>query len=347
MAKKKQKSKANSSFAKTLKIIFLFLLLFGIGLLVYLNIYESKEQISETKEIKTQKEIQKPKPQTIVNAINNYKNEKSIDKEKNLNQNFSDIFANMDLEKNDDNCKVTSVTCFDTKETSAFGSLASATNIKAKLAIIIDDVATKEQSEEIKKIIKNGKKITPSFFPNTNNHPDTNKYSKEFKSFMIHLPLRALKFNKEEPLTLTPNDSYQVIENRIKNIKIAFPNLKYLNNHTGSLFSEDENAMRNLFKALKKYDLIFVDSRTSANTKAPTIAKEFNQFYIHRNVFLDNSQDLNDIRKKLDEAVEFALKHKRAIAIAHPHKNSLKAISEYNFSKVELVYIDDIYNDYK
>lgn len=164
---------------------------------------------------------------------------------------------------------------------------------------------------------------------------------------MIHLPLRAVSFSKEEPLTLTPKDDYKNIENRIKNIKIAFPNLKFLNNHTGSAFTSDEDAMRRLFKALKKYDLIFVDSRTIASTKAPELSKEFKQNYIHRNIFLDNSQNITDINKKLDEAVQFALKNKRAIAIAHPHKNSLKAISEYDFSKVELVYIDDIYNDYK
>lgn len=345
MAKKKQKSKANSSFATYLKIIFAFLIIIGIGLLTYLNLNENKEtnKSLKTEIIKTTKP--KNDEKNIVNA--SYKAPKNQNEEKNLKQEFSEIFANLDINKNDDNCKITSVNCFETKEHSAFGKDTKATNIKAKLAIIIDDVATRQESDEIKAIIKSGKKITPSFFPNTNNHPNTNDFAKEFSHYMIHLPLRAVSFSKEEPLTLTPQDDYKNIENRIKNIKIAFPNLKFLNNHTGSAFTSDEDAMRRLFKALKKYDLIFVDSRTIASTKAPILAKEFKQNYIHRNIFLDNSQNLADINKKLDEAVQFALKNKRAIAIAHPHKNSLKAISEYDFSKVELVYIDDIYNDYK
>lgn len=348
MAKKKPKNKAsNSSLTSFFKTTSLILFLISVCFIGYLFFYENKEiKNTEINSTAKPKEIQVKQEKTIINAINSY------NKDKNLNKNFNDIFKEIEINK-DKECRVDKPNCLPTKEISAFGDNVKAIKIseeiteKPKLAIIIDDVATKSESDTILQIIKKGKNITPSFFPNTSNHPDTNIYAKDFSHFMIHLPLRAINFAKEEPLTLIPTDSYEKIDERIKNIKKAFPKLKFLNNHTGSAFTSDEIAMRNLFKALKKYNLIFVDSRTIASTKAPVLAKEFNQFYIHRNIFLDNDQNIEAIKKKLDESVEFAIKHKRAIAIGHPHQTTLKAISEYDFSKVKLVFIDDIYDDYK
>ncbi|WP_263832565.1 divergent polysaccharide deacetylase family protein [Sulfurospirillum oryzae] len=210
-----------------------------------------------------------------------------------------------------------------------------------KLAIIIDDVSFAWQTRSIKEIPY---KVTPSFFPPTKGHPDTVRLSHDFEFAMIHLPMESKNYSSPEPETLNAVDSSEVIEKRIKRIKALFPELIYYNNHTGGSFTADYNAMDRLVKVLKENGLVFVDSRTVGNSKAPEITKKYDMFLYSRDVFLDNSLDKNLIRTQLREAVTKAKKHGYAIAIGHPHKNTLEVLrdSKELLEGVDLVYLKDL-----
>ena len=212
---------------------------------------------------------------------------------------------------------------------------------KPKLAIIIDDVAYVHQIRLIKKIPF---RVTPSFFPPTKRHPDTIKLSKDFNFAMIHLPTEALSFARPEPETLKVGDSTQKMRTRIRQIKKWFPSIKYYNNHTGSKFTSDFQAMDRLMSIMKDENLYFVDSRTTASTKAPEIAKKYGLKLYSRDIFIDNDIDKNLIRKQLMKAVKIAKKRGYAVAIGHPHENTLKVlIGAKNILKdVELVYLKDL-----
>lgn len=220
-------------------------------------------------------------------------------------------------------------------------AIKTSISTKPKLAIIIDDMVSKEQVVAIKKLKL---KLNPSFFPPYKNHTHTPKLAAEFEFYMVHLPLEALNFTHQMPF-LSPKDSETKIEKTIQNIKENFKNLKYINNHTGSLFTGDEEAMRKLFKALEKYNLKFVDSRTTPHSKVPQIAKEFQKNYIKRDIFLDNEENVNYTKNQLKKVVELAKKRGFAIAIGHPKKTTLKALEESKdlLKSVELVYLSEIY----
>lgn len=212
---------------------------------------------------------------------------------------------------------------------------------KPKLVIIIDDMANKEQVKELKALHL---KLNPSFFPSHTLHPNTPKLAKEFEFYMVHLPLKALSFQNKMSV-LSPEDSEEEIEKTIAKIKGEFKNLKFINNHTGSLFTSDEEAMRRLYKVLDKYHLSFVDSKTIHNSKAPKIAKEMQKIYIKRDVFLDNEDDVIYIKNQLLSAVNLAKKRGYAIAIGHPKKNTFKALKESKelLKSVDLVYLSELY----
>ncbi|MEB2816983.1 divergent polysaccharide deacetylase family protein [Campylobacter upsaliensis] len=212
---------------------------------------------------------------------------------------------------------------------------------KPKLAIIIDDMANKEQVKELKALHL---KLNPSFFPSHALHPNTPKLAKEFEFYMVHLPLKALSFQNKMSV-LSPEDSEEEIEKTIAKIKGEFKNLKFINNHTGSLFTSDEEAMRKLYKVLDRYHLSFVDSKTIHNSKAPKIAKEMQKIYIKRDVFLDNEDDVIYIKNQLLSAVNLAKKRGYAIAIGHPKKNTFKALKESKelLKSVDLVYLSELY----
>ena len=215
---------------------------------------------------------------------------------------------------------------------------------KPKLCIIIDDMATREQVKALK---ATGLKLTPSFFPPDSTHPKTPILAREFEFFMVHLPLSAQHYASEELQTLYVSDTYEYILAEIARIKRSFSDLKFINNHTGSLFTSDTQAMRRLFRALQKHELVFVDSVTTSATKGAFVAKEFNQKPIKRDIFLDNDNKTPAIKDKIKEAVQIAHKNGFAIAIAHPKKNTFKALTQSKdlLQSVELVYLDELYEN--
>lgn len=212
---------------------------------------------------------------------------------------------------------------------------------KAKLAIVIDDVTTAAQLSKIEQI---GYTLNPSFMPPTKAHPNSAKIAQNQEFYMIHLPMQATSFKNEEENTLHINDSYEKIENRIAQIRQWYPKAKYTNNHTGSMFTENKEAMDKLYKALIKYDFIFVDSRTTGKTVAKEIAKKYNVPYISRNVFLDNEQNFNYIQTQLKTAVKLAKKNGFAIAICHPHSITLKTLKDSKelLKDLEMVYLNQL-----
>ncbi|EBF6067455.1 divergent polysaccharide deacetylase family protein [Campylobacter coli] len=213
---------------------------------------------------------------------------------------------------------------------------------QARLAIIIDDMANISQVRALQALKL---KLIPSFFPPDKNHIDTSKLALKFDFYMVHLPLAAMNYTKPELDTLNPSDSEKRIFKKIQQVKKDFKDLKFINNHTGSLFTSDEKAMKKLYKAFEKEELIFVDSKTIASSKAPKVAKALGQIYIQRDVFLDNRDDVAYIKNQLIEAVRLAKQKGFAIAIGHPRKNTFKALEQSKdlLKSVELVYLSEIY----
>ena len=213
---------------------------------------------------------------------------------------------------------------------------------RAKLVIIIDDVATFEHASMVKSI---GLKITPSIFPATKTHPDTPNIARTFEFYMIHLPMQAKHFDSPEIGTLTINESFESMHEKIKKIRRDFPRAKYTNNHTGSRFTSDYDAMDKAYRALIDQGFIFVDSKTIAQTAVARAAKKYNQPYISRDIFLDDDPSASAVRRELVAAVNLAKKRGYAIAIGHPKKNTIAVIkaSKNNILKdVEVVYLKDI-----
>ena len=213
---------------------------------------------------------------------------------------------------------------------------------RAKLVIIIDDVATFEHASMIKSL---GLKITPSIFPATKTHPDTPNIARTFEFYMIHLPMQAKHFDSPEIGTLTINESFESMHEKIKKIRKDFPRAKYTNNHTGSRFTSDFDAMDKAYRALIQQGFVFVDSKTIAQTAVARAAKKHNQPYISRDIFLDDDPSASAVRRELVAAVNLAKKRGYAIAIGHPKKNTIAVIKESKnnlLKDVDVVYLKDI-----
>lgn len=210
---------------------------------------------------------------------------------------------------------------------------------KPKIVIIIDDVLNIKQLNDIKSI---DLKLTPSIFPNNNNDMINAVNNLDF--FMIHLPLEAKRYTDELD-TIKIGDSIDRMREKIQSIKSSMPNVKYINNHTGSKFTANKESVETLLSVLDDNKIKFVDSRTTPDTKLNEIAKEQNRLILHRDIFIDNNLDANALNKQIKEGIKIAKKRGYAILIAHPHKETLRALKlakENLFKDVDIIYLNEL-----
>lgn len=229
--------------------------------------------------------------------------------------------------------------------------MGSCKRVRPQLAIIIDDIAFMRQYH---KVMQLPFKVTPSIFPKGEYSPNTLDIAKMAPFYMIHLPLEALNFHQKENDLFLSTDTKETIERRIKALKEDFPNLTYINNHMGSKFTQNERAMGFLLEALNQEGITFVDSRT-----IPSVTRKYYQYrskksfnacqnipFLERDIFLDNELDVEKITANLIQAIKIAKTKGYAIAIGHPHKETLlslqNASSYFKESGIDLVYINEL-----
>ncbi|RXI27480.1 hypothetical protein CRU89_05465 [Aliarcobacter trophiarum] len=213
---------------------------------------------------------------------------------------------------------------------------------KPKLVIIIDDVVSKSQKD---KILNIGYPINISFLPPTNEHKESAQIAQNLPFYMIHFPMQASKnFKNSEVDTLNISHSYEKIEERVKKLRDWYPNATYTNNHTGSVFTENYESMDMLFRALKKYNFIFVDSKTTPNSVAKELSVKYQMPYIVRDTFLDNDRNFTAIQNQLKDAIKVAKKDGYAVAIGHPYDITIKVLKEskHLLNDVEPIFLNKL-----
>lgn len=215
---------------------------------------------------------------------------------------------------------------------------------KPKVVIIIDDIANTAQLRDIKAFHSDGLKLTPSIFPVTENNTSMLESIATLEFFMVHLPLEAFTY-KDGLDTISIYDSPKRIKEKIARIKRIMPHTHYINNHTGSKFTERKDNVEMLLSALDLHNISFVDSRTTPNTALPEIARAQNRLILSRDIFIDNQLDANSLATQISEGVKIAKARGYAILIAHPHKETLNAIRVAKngaLKEVDVIYLNEL-----
>lgn len=148
---------------------------------------------------------------------------------------------------------------------------------------------------------------------------------------LLHLPMEYRNKNgKPAPGMLrsdmTPMDFLKTLSENVASV----PGATGVNNHEGSLLTENKEAMKFLMAELKARDLIFLDSLTSPKSVAYATAKEFGLKAAKRDVFLDNESDNPEsIRKQLEELAHIAKERGWAVGIGHPHVATINELRKW------------------
>ncbi|MBT7696690.1 MAG: divergent polysaccharide deacetylase family protein [Desulfobacterales bacterium] len=147
---------------------------------------------------------------------------------------------------------------------------------------------------------------------------------------MLHLPMEPVEYplvQIEEGALLT-SMSPDVMINQLNKSLDSVPYIKGVNNHMGSKMTSISSQMRQIFTILKKRDLFFIDSRTTIKTICKPSARLLQLPYAQRDVFLDHSQEYQDIKKQIKRLLYIASQKGIAVGIGHPYPVTYEVLRE-------------------
>lgn len=214
------------------------------------------------------------------------------------------------------------------------------TAAKGRLAIVIDDMG--EDVAIAHELAKLGVPVAFSIWPDSGHHAEVLKIGKAAgREILIHLPMQPKGYPKVDPgphpllVTMTADQVKAAVVRAAKRV----PGAIGINNHMGSQFTQSAAGMHAALSAMREEGLFFLDSRTTAETVGVAEAKKLGLRVLERDVFLDNDQNVPAIVKQLRRAEAVAKDHGHAIAIGHPHKQTLAALKQWLKEKDPAVHV--------
>lgn len=198
---------------------------------------------------------------------------------------------------------------------------------RPRLAIVIDDLGNdRAQADSLFRLVY---PLTISVLPHEANSGEiAEEAHRRGYQVMLHLPMASNAGDKDEPIELHPGMPSPEVEKTFAAMLDTVPYAAGVNNHEGSLGTADQKLMDELMPLLRERKLFFIDSRTSAATVAETAAHAAGVATTRRNVFLDDEQSVPAIRKQFALAIRDAREKGSALAIGHPHPETLEALGE-------------------
>lgn len=185
-----------------------------------------------------------------------------------------------------------------------------------RVSIIIDDLGNNLATDM--SIADIDADLTLAVLPFKNHTLQVAEFFSGRQELMLHLPLEPISENAFEEQMINVNMTSEEMERFLnESLKELGSYVEGVNNHKGSHFTSDREAMSTLLELIKKENLFFVDSFTIGTSEGFPLAREKGIKTAVRDVFLDNSKDLDDIRDKLLETVRLAEDKGEAIAIGH------------------------------
>ena len=197
------------------------------------------------------------------------------------------------------------------------------------ISIVIDDLGL--QSVMTKQASELDPAVTLSFLPYGNKvWRETSEAQAAGHDILLHLPMEPSDPTQDPgPNALMLDLGFKEILSRLRWAFDRIPLAIGVNNHMGSKFTADVNAMATVIGEIKARDLIYLDSRTTAKTVGSIIARQRMVKTVERDVFLDNKKTTKAILGQLEETEYIAKKNGRALAIGHAYSETLDILEQW------------------
>jgi polysaccharide deacetylase 2 family uncharacterized protein YibQ len=201
-------------------------------------------------------------------------------------------------------------------------------NSRPLIALVIDDVGLDRPRS--KRAWELPGPITLSFLPYAKDLRDQTKAARAHgNELMLHMPMEPIGHADPGPNALLVSLSDTEVRQRVTTDLDSFDGYVGVNNHMGSRFTTYKPGMDTVLRLLKARGLLFLDSRTTAQSVGETMAQEMGVPSVSRNIFLDDNESIDSVRRKLAETEEVARRQGFVVAIGHPHENTLQALNAW------------------
>jgi polysaccharide deacetylase 2 family uncharacterized protein YibQ len=199
---------------------------------------------------------------------------------------------------------------------------------KGRLALIIDDFGAID-NQVAEDILELPVVLTAAIIPG---HPSSGRVAQKAHQaghdVLVHLPMQPKEGQTGEENTILVDLPEDEIRRRVRWALNEIPGAVGVNNHMGSLATENEKVMRTVLEEVKEAGLFFVDSRTSSASVACQVAAEVDVTCIRSEGFLDYQDEGAEIKGQLEKLADQALQKGTAVGIGHVKANTLGALQE-------------------
>ncbi len=235
-------------------------------------------------------------------------------------------------------------------------SVAGAASERPRIALVIDDVGYQWVQDQ--RLLGLDSRVALAIIPDAPHATELAvRAARQGRAVLLHLPLGGLVHdNCERGLTCLGVDwSVERMRDQLEQQLERVPGAVGLNNHQGSQFTRNPEAVRRLLRALSQVEqttaapMIVLDSRTVADSQLERLARDAGFPALRRRVFIDHQDEPEAIRRAWQDLLDQARYHGSAVAIGHPRANTVdflaKALPRLDQDGVTLVTIRELAAD--
>jgi hypothetical protein len=221
-----------------------------------------------------------------------------------------------------------------------------------RMAIIIDDAGNnmKGTSEILATPVKLTLAVMP-FLQTTKK--DAIAAHEKGMDVIVHMPMEPNKGRPEwlGPGAITSNLTDEEVRDRVEKAIDEVPYAIGMNNHMGSKITSDKRIMSIVLDVCRERGLFFVDSRTNFRSVVGELAITKNMPPVGNDIFLDDHNSKQHIRKQMDLAAKRAMDKDVCVVIGHVGHTGLNTSAVVHESvsrlkgQIEFVGISDLVRD--
>lgn len=197
------------------------------------------------------------------------------------------------------------------------------------IAMVIDDVGL--NSSRVEALIRLPHILTLAFLPYARGLDANVRLTRESgHEVMLHLPMEPISRSADPgpDALLNALDLEEIRRRTIANLD-QFSGYVGVNNHMGSKFTAYEEGMAVVMDVIRDRGYLFLDSKTTPKSTGYRLAKERGIPTGIRDIFIDNTINEQAILKQLQTVEAVARKNGIAIAIGHPHKETIASLKKW------------------
>ncbi|UCG52636.1 MAG: divergent polysaccharide deacetylase family protein [Candidatus Latescibacterota bacterium] len=163
------------------------------------------------------------------------------------------------------------------------------------------------------------------------------------KQAILHLPMEAENSVYDvEPVLTSMSD--REIASLVEMYIGKTPGIIGINNHMGSVATQDLRVMKTVLGVIRTRDLFFLDSLTSSKSIAYNTAKDLGVPTARNDLFLDaDTEEQEVVEARLERLIDIARTRGFAVGIGHPKPWTFNAVKSYEEllknSDIKLVFL--------